>query len=246
MKYFMQLAMAALLLFSISAALSLWLNQSKQAANEKESGEKNPKKGGKEADAGHDTPAGDSHPVAKHDSPAGTQTDLATSVLRQEERLERRKAQMDLVLRDLQAEGEAVDALVRQVTAETKNVAGRAAEVEAKAATTAKLPAGLDPIAERKNIKQLAETYNAMAPESAATIMKQSADSGKLDTVVAILAEMKDRQTAQVLAEIAKTEATLAATITDRIRGLRRTPTTGGGPTVLPAAAPPPSPIRSP
>jgi len=247
MKYFMQLALVALLLFSVSAALSLWLNQSKQPVAEKEAADKPAKKGGKDADASEKPKDGK---TPKYDTPGLTDVSpggAMSAVRDREDRLERRQAQMDLILRDLQAEREAVDALQRTLTTETKAAAIRATEVEAKAVTPPKtLLIEPDPAGEKKNIDQLARLYDAMAPESAAPILKQMADSGRMDTAVRILAQMRDRQAAQVLAAFA--DPSLAAQLTDRVRALRRLPATGATSNVAPATAPlpAPAPVRTP
>ncbi|MDB5312215.1 MAG: hypothetical protein JWO38_6417 [Gemmataceae bacterium] len=240
MKQYVILGLVALGLFAVSAALSVWLNRAHTPAEEKPPGEAAAaKKGGpKEAEPGEKGPA--PRPVSKSDahdpSPAGD-----TAALRgREERLERRQAQTDLILRDLQSEREAVDALMRQVTAEVKEAATRPPEPEPKAAGPKK-DADAE-AAERKNIDQLARLYDAMAADSAAPILKQMADSGRLDTAVRILAQMKERQAAQVLA--AMSDPSLAAQITEKVRQMRRAAPAGGAAVLPPPAAVGPSPVR--
>ena len=248
MKQYLILGLVAMGLFGVSAALSVWLNRSpttteeKSHADDKSHGEDVvPKKAGskdkdhepaeKEKDKGHATAP--SRPLPKseggHDSPSVADP---AGLRGREERLERRQAQVDLILRDLQTERENVDALTRQVTTEAKEAATRPPEPEPKAAA-AKKDLEAEAAADRKNIDQLARLYDAMAPDSAAPILKQMADSGRLDTTVRILAQMKDRQAAQVLA--AMSDPSLAAQISDKIRVMRR-----------PSLAPPPNPGGSP
>lgn len=226
MKYLLQLALAAMTLFSISAALSLWLNQPRQTAATPPT-----------ADAGSEKLRSqppekekekEPRPLPKADpavSPPGPDLTAAgrAAALDREARMDRRQAQMGVVARDLVSEREAVDALVRQVAAEVARTAARASErateVEAKSADAQKKTVELDAV-ERKNIERMATMYDSMAPESAAPILKQMADSGRMDTAVKILAQMKERSAARVLAELS--DPTLAAQLLDKMRLLKR------------------------
>jgi flagellar motility protein MotE (MotC chaperone) len=158
-----------------------------------------------------------------------------------EERLERRQAQMDLVLRDLRAEQDAVDDLGRRVTAAVQ-AAATAAREAAAAPPAAKLP---DPnAADPDAIRRMATMYDNMTPESAALILKQMADSGKLDTAVRILSQMQPRQASRVLAEI---EPELAAQLLEKMRTLKKaaapaTPAPAGVTSNVPTAVVPPRP----
>jgi flagellar motility protein MotE (MotC chaperone) len=70
---------------------------------------------------------------------------------------------------------------------------------------------------EATNIKKLARTYAAMAPDGAAPIMKELEDS----TLMKILAVMKDTESAPVLEAIGRTspdEAKRVARLTERLR----------------------------
>ena len=163
-----------------------------------------------------------------------------------EERVERRRAQAELVLRDLQAERDAVDALLRRVSAATQDAAAAAREAAANPPAP-KLP---DPnAADPDAIRRMAAMYDNMTPESAALILKQMADGGKLDTAVRILSQMQPRAASRVLAEI---EPTLAAQLLEKMRSLKRTtPAPGAAAPVapagvssnVPAAVVPPRPI---
>ena len=63
------------------------------------------------------------------------------------------------------------------------------------------------------------------------------ADSGRMDTAVRILSQMKDRQAAQVLAAIG--DPALAAQLTDKVRLLRRAAPAGAGSNLAPAGGTP-------
>jgi flagellar motility protein MotE (MotC chaperone) len=242
-----QLALVALVLFGVSAALSVWLNQSRTGESE------NPDKEPKSAAAPNDEkqPEKAAPKISPKDEkgtgPESPPAAAVADVRSREERLERRQAQMDLVLRDLQAERDAVDALLRRVTAEAQAAAAAAREA-ATAPPAAKLP---DPTAADPDaIRRMAAMYDNMTPESAALILKQMADGGKLDTAVRILAQMQPRQASRVLAEI---EPELAAQLLEKMRTLKRaappaTPAPAAGVTsnVPTAAAPPAAPPRTP
>jgi flagellar motility protein MotE (MotC chaperone) len=249
MKNFFILGLVALLLFSISASLSLWLNQSRASAEADKTADKSgdkekpsdKDKGGKKA-----VPATDPHAAPPpHGDPkadALAADAQAVAALRDREfRLERRAAQIELITRDLQAQQDAVEALSRQLAAELKTATAKSADLEALANDLDKRKVDLVST-ERKNIEKMAAMYDSMAPESAALIMKQMADTGKLDMAVKILSQMKERQAARVLAELA--DPSLAAQLLERMRGLKLG---GVAPAPVPITPiPPVSPPRGP
>lgn len=244
MKYALQIGLLAAMLFSVSAGLSIWLNRSPTDATQTQDGnEKGAKKtAGKEKEP--ERPEKEhTEPKASHrpEPGAGSDAAAAAAVRDREARLEKRAAQIDLILRDLQASREAHDALLRQVTTELKQAAGRVNEVEAKAADLEKKKVDLD-AAEKKNLERMAALYDAMAPETAGPILRQMADSGRMDTAVKVLSLMKERQAARVLEALGDTM--LAAQLLDRMRGLKAT--TGVGTTPAGGVPPPPAPPRIP
>jgi flagellar motility protein MotE (MotC chaperone) len=230
MKFFVQLGLAALVLFSLSAAMSVWLYQSTKPT-EDTGGEKAAKKKERDPERPDKEPTEAKTPAKTE--PPSDRTDSALAALRDREvRLERRAAQMDIILRDLQAQRDAVDALLKQVAIELKAAAARNSELEAKASDLEKQKVDLT-AAERKNIERIASMYDSMAPESAAPILRQMADSGRLDTAVKVLSQMKERQAARVLAELG--DPALAAQLIDRMRVLKAQNTTA----TVPAGGPP-------
>lgn len=244
MKYALQIGLLAAMLFSVSAGLSIWLNRSPTDTAHTQTGEEKAAKKatGKEAERPEKDPAEPKTPPRPEPTPgAGSDAAAAAAVRDREARLEKRAAQIDLILRDLQAAREAHDALLRQVTAELKQAAGRVNEVEAKAADLEKKKVDLD-AAEKKNLERMAGLYDAMAPETAGPILKQMADSGRMDTAVKVLALMKERQAARVLEALGDTM--LAAQLLDRMRGLKAT--TGLGAAPAGGGTPPPAPPRTP
>ncbi len=239
MKFFVQLGLAALLLFSVSAALSVWLYQSSRPTEKSDSGEKAGKKPEKDADRSDKRPERpEKEPVERKSaskSEGGASDRIepgALSAVRDREaRVERRAAQIDIILRDLQVERDSVEALIKQVALELKMATVRNTELESKATDLEKRKVELD-VSERKNIERIAGMYDSMAPESAAPILRQMADSGRMDTAVKILAQMKERQAARVLAELG--DPALAAQLLDRLRGFKAQTAPALGPT-LPA-----------
>lgn len=229
MKNLLFLGVVALLLFSLSAALSLWLNQARQdvttqAEKDKESKElsKEPPKDSKLAQPKPGA-AGDLQKEPEKLSipklPAPQPGTVDAGVLDQQAKLERKAVQISLVLADVQAQREATDALLKQVTAELKNAA-KAPEPEPNAARLQKeREEALKN--ERTNLIKLAAVYDAMTPEGAAPILKQMAESGtgKLEQAAQILVLMKERNSARLLEALG--DVTLAAQLMDKVRQLK-------------------------
>ncbi|HEY1188710.1 MAG TPA: hypothetical protein VGE74_13735, partial [Gemmata sp.] len=125
MKNLLVLGAIALLLFSLSAALSLWLNQSKQETaqtdkatpDKKDDGKAIPPKNG----AAHESPKEPEKKIPNIAPPSAGSPEAG--VRDQQEKLERKALQISLVLADVQAQREATDMLLKQVTAEFKSAA---------------------------------------------------------------------------------------------------------------------------
>lgn len=244
MKNLLFLGAVALLLFSLSAALSLWLNQSKTEttqADKKDDGKAIPTKGGSTPEGSKDAkePEKKIPPIA----PPTVNTPEA-GVQDQKEKLERKALQISLVLADVQAQREATDALLRQVTTELKNAPKTPApdpnELQLKKDREEALKA------ERANLVKLAQIFDAMTPEGAAPHIKSIAESGpgKLEQAAQILVLMKDRNSARLLEELR--DPALGAQLMDKIRLLRtQNATFATAPTPAPVPAPAPSTLPS-
>jgi flagellar motility protein MotE (MotC chaperone) len=241
MRFLVQLALAAAALFAVSAALSVWLYQtSHPAADAADTGK------AKKKDAERPEKEREKEPEPKKlpdpvPTPPGADPGGLAALREREARAERRQAQVELVLRDLLAEREAYDALLRQANGELKQAAARTAEVAAAPPPVDAAKAKADAeAAEQKNVAAAAQRFDAMAPEAAAPILRQMADSGKMDLAVRILAQMKDRQAARVLGEFG--DNTLAAQLFSRMVQLRPNGTVApaaGTPANLPPLRPP-------
>ncbi len=243
MKNFLILGLTALLLFSISAALSLWLNQGRYAADTSLSTEKAGKKNSTEKDAT------EPHPQKTESKTAaglgGTDPDSFAKLTDRERRLSLRADEINIILKDVLAQRDVIDTLIRQMVVELKTADGRVGDLEARAAELEKKKVDFD-AAERKNIERIAGLLDAMAPESAAATLKQMADSGKLEIAAKVLSLMKDRNAARTLGELA--DPTLAAQLLDKMRLLKAataplTPRPGG---TVPAGGVPPTVFPSP
>jgi flagellar motility protein MotE (MotC chaperone) len=223
MKNFLILGLLALLLFSVSAALSVWLNQSKPQAEtdkgkEEKVAAKEPLKDTKDPHKDVSTP----HPVVKPpEGPSGGSETTARELRDQQDKLVRRAAQIEVVVRDLQTQREATETTLRQVMSELGKVSTETAKLDALADDLKKQWATFE-AGEKKPIERLAAMYDAMDPEAAGPIFKQMADTGKIDLAAKILAQMKDRKAASVLA--AMNDSALALAIVEKMRNLRPPP----------------------
>jgi flagellar motility protein MotE (MotC chaperone) len=238
MKNFLILGLLAAFLFSVSAALSVWLNQSKQPdATEKDKDkDKALAKGPKGSDPKEAAPEPRPAPPKDPAPPPGSPESTAKYIKEQQAALERRAAQLDMVVRDLQTQREATEAALARVMNELKNVSTETTKLDALAEDLKKKKLEFE-VGEKKNIEKIAAMYDAMTPEAAAPILKQMADTGRLDMAAKVLAQMKDRKAASVLE--AMNDPALALQILERIRALRATTAPAPGPTpVIPAKGP--------
>jgi flagellar motility protein MotE (MotC chaperone) len=247
MKNILVIALVSAVLFSVSAALSVWLQSSKTAAastDEKDKKKADDHKAGddhKTADAHGDKPKADSHgekPKAdthaaddkehKSADPKLPQTGPKDST----ERVDLRRTQIEVVLRDLRAQREQYDKLSKQVVSEVKaalvqadaSVADAAKAAEQKKTDAAK---AVDPKVaadiqadEKAKLTKIAALFDQIPPEKAAEILQNLADNGNMDTAVKILAGAKERSAAKVLAYI--TDPGLSADFIERMRTAKR------------------------
>lgn len=161
---------------------------------------------------------------------------------RREELLSERQEAMNLILDDFRSEQELVSKLRKRVDEElasATNVFAEQAKLldspkdgkQARAASTAE---GADEVA---SLKKVALVYDNMQADAAAKIFSQMCEDNLTETVVRLLASMKDRQAAKVLAEMAMTQAELAAQLTDKLRKLKQSGS-GNSDANTPAAPP--------
>lgn len=221
MKNFLVLGVLALALFSVSAALSLWLNQSKQpveAEKDKDKG-KDDKVAPKTAKGGD--PKEEPKPAGKVDlPPKGAEDNLKNAQATQDQNA-RRAEQIDIVMRDLQTQREANEALVRRVAEElkraTEDVTKTAAAIAAAEAAKPKQPEPelLDP----KYLAKMAGFLDAMEPAPAAAFVKEMVERGRLEVAARILLQMKAGKASALLAELK--DPTLGDQIFEKMTKLR-------------------------
>lgn len=234
MKNFLILGLLAALLFSVSAGLSIWLNQSKQPeATEKDKDKDKAVAKGPKSDAPKEsTEVPKTAP--KVDSPPPSGPESALIIVREREaKLKLRADQLELVVRDLQAQREATEAALAAVINEAKKVSTETSKLDALAEDLKKKKVEFE-AGEKKNIEKMAAMYDAMTPEAAAPILKEMANSGRLEMGAKILVQMKERNAARVLE--AMNDPSLALQYLEKMRGIR-------APTTPPAGAPAPSPV---
>jgi flagellar motility protein MotE (MotC chaperone) len=155
------------------------------------------------------------------------------SVKTREQQISMRQKQLELIQQDMQKERETVSGLQKQVSGEMKALLERLDSLEAKAAEVnqqrEKASEQVKEIkktitefdsAEQTRIKQMAAIYDTMEPESASQILMLMVDSGKMDMAVKILATMRERQAARILALIQ--DRTVAVQILDKLKGLKK------------------------
>jgi alanyl-tRNA synthetase len=150
---------------------------------------------------------------------------------------------MEVVASDMGGQMQDYDKLLKRVAAEMKLMAAEKAEVDAKLGEikqiedkNAKTAATADANAkkgsadaaatERDNLTRIAGLLDQMAPDAAAAILQQWADSGKTDDAVRVIALMKPAKATKVLTSF--TDPTVPPLLFDRMKALKLTPPAGG------------------
>ena len=157
------------------------------------------------------------------------------SVREREEQLAARKKMIELIQEDIRGERVALDELRTQIKNELEALNEAVEGIEKQRGSldeerqkvsknTQEMEARIVQLQkeEQDNLKKMSGMYNSMAPEVAARILQNLADTGKMDTAAKILGQMQERQAAKVLAEL--TDAGLAAQLVEKLKGLRRPP----------------------
>lgn len=237
--------LVAALLFAVSAGISLYLQgpASQPGAGKDKDAAKGEVKAGKEG--ANEKPARKSEdlPPLVTAPPASTNEQAARLLARlqekeqalkaREEAARKQEGRLEIVLEDIRGERALLDLLRKQIAAELARLTDKQATVARKASglevqkkEAAKLLADMRARqielekGESTNLTKMASLADSMPPEKAAAVIKQLADSGKVDTAVKLLGQMKASRAAQVLAEI--TDAALAAQLLEKMLGLKR------------------------
>jgi flagellar motility protein MotE (MotC chaperone) len=249
MKKMIAVFLVGCVLFSLSAGVSWFLQKQQKPAESEESASVatlKPGKGIKPFAATHTETAppakGSLRPALRTAASAETENiaQMASSLRNQieavktrEQQLSVRQRNLELIHLDMRKEREAVSDLQKQVGEEMKALLDRMSALETKSAQVTKERNKVSEqveeakksiiefeTVEQKSIKQMATIYDTMEAESAAQILTQMVDSGKMDMAVKILASMRERQAAKVLSLLQ--DRTMAVQILDKLKGLKR------------------------
>jgi flagellar motility protein MotE (MotC chaperone) len=163
---------------------------------------------------------------------AASLRDRVANVRERENDLMARQTKLEIIYEDIRAERETIDEMRRQLSAEAKGVEEKLQALESEHTAVAAERQELEnrrteiDADEKTGVKRVAAVYEGMEPAQAARVLKDMADRGQMDTAVKVLGQMKERQAAKVLTELASmTEPALVGQLTDRLKDLKR-PTT--------------------
>jgi flagellar motility protein MotE (MotC chaperone) len=231
----------AVILFSLAAGVS-WYLQGQGPATEHE---EKPAKAAAEHSHGKavasDAPAPRPLPRTPVSPEAEKITAFAAHLEKQQESLKSREQQLtvrekqlDLIHEEIKKDQKKLDAVRKEVDSEMRLVQEKLETLEKQAGEgekdRQKSAAQLEEIrqatlevngVESKNLKQVAGIYDKMDPEAAAQSIQQMTEKGMIDTAVTILSNMRERQAANLLGEISKQDSTIAVQLFDRMRFLK-------------------------
>jgi flagellar motility protein MotE (MotC chaperone) len=229
----------SLVLFSVSAALSVWLQSTKQTAatheDEKDYKKKKSEDSDHATDKDHKKESTDlGHSNSKSSDTSHDLKPLVTGPKESDHRAELRRLQMEVVLQDMRLYGDEFLKLSQQVNTEMKSAMteavmandARAAELSKAEQANAKVAADLKKsrvemdTAEKMNTAKIATVTDQMPADKTAEVIQQLADKGQLDTAVKILSSMKERTAARVIAELK--DPSLAPQLFERMRLLKQ------------------------
>ncbi len=158
-----------------------------------------------------------------------------TAIAGREKDLERRQAQVNIALTDIQGEQHELDGLRRQVKDQISAVDNllaklaeerqkfeadkTKAEEELKKYDTVKKD---DDVSQRDNVKRMSAWFQGMEPEKAAGVLRSLANEGKMELAVQLLANFEEREASKVLAAIDDT--TLTVELAEAFRMFKRSP----------------------
>ena len=234
MKNILVIGLVSLVLFGVSAGLSVWLQTNTKSADSGHDDKDKKKKPADDHGEGKDTAKGNDHADPHKADPKEKPGEAKPAADPKEaDRAEYRRLQMQVVAADVNGQMQEYDRLLKKVGTEMKQLLARQEQLDAKAAEvkqaedrTAKTAADLkkmegDPD-ERASIARIAALADNMPAETTAGIIQQLADDGKTDTAVKVLAAMKERTAAKVLAAI--TDQTIPPVLIEKMRLLKKPP----------------------
>jgi hypothetical protein len=225
MKNILIIAVISLALFSISAALSLWLQSNKKVDSETAEPKQQKKK-----DPEATSEKTEKTPAVVADMPIQPKTpdlgmkdrDDRTELRRlemevilqdmrvQREEFEKRSKQLTVELKALQAESEANDAQLKSVQQIEQKNKQKEVELDKKLGQVNK--------AESSSYVPVAGITDQMEPAKFAEMITSMADGGQLDKAARLLLKMKQSKVAKVLSELA--DPSLPTQLIERMRAL--------------------------
>jgi hypothetical protein len=150
-----------------------------------------------------------------------------------ENALDERERQMMLEAKDLEARQAEVDGLMAHVNDTIVQAESLLSSINKKRLELAEdkksfdeqkeqfeSETGLTPADQEKNEKQAAGLIQSMNPDTAANVIRELANDGKMDYALALLEKMEQRNGAKILEAI--NDKTLIAEITDKLRARKR------------------------
>jgi hypothetical protein len=235
-------------LFALAAGASWYLQtqQGKEGETPHAADEKSGKAGSPAHNAKSTGDAASSRPLIRPASASETDrlTQMAESLQRQQEAIKNREQQigtrekqMDILHDDIKREQKKLDAVRKEIQVELQLVleklelleklkteadrVGKSASAQMQALDRSKVEVD---DREWNNLKQQIKTFEKIDPEAASQVMVQMVEDGKMETVVKIMSQMRDRQAAAIFAEIAKQDAKLPGQLFERMLAVK-TPT---------------------
>lgn len=238
MKNIILIGLVSLVLFGVSAGLSVWLQtNAAKSPDSAHADEKKKKPADDHGDAkGTDKDHADPH---KTDDKAKPTEPKSVVPSKDADRVEYRRLQMEVVASDMGGQMQDYDKLLKRVAAEMKLMAAQQAEVDAKLGeikqaedrTKAADAKKGQPVSAAgttgENLTVIAGLFDNMPPEEAAAMIQAWTDGGKTDTAARVLTMMKPTKATKVLSAV--TDTTAKEAIFDRIKALKLTPP-GGAP----------------
>lgn len=246
MKNILIIGLVSLVLFGVSAGLSVWLQtNAAKSPDSAHADEKKKKAADDHGSGGHgDAKATDKGHADPHKTDDKAKPAEAKSVVpsKDADRVEYRRLQMEVVASDMGGQMQDYDKLLKRVAVEMKLMAAEKAEVDAKLGEIQQIEdrnakAAADakkgqPVAvtggKGEDLTVTAGLFDNMPPEEAAAMIQVWVDSGKTDTAARVLTMMKPTKATKVLTAV--TDTTAKEAIFDRINKLKLTPPGGGAP----------------
>jgi flagellar motility protein MotE (MotC chaperone) len=180
-------------------------------------------------------------PSARATTPSAESVAQLAATLRQQQETVRTREQnlvirqkhLEVIYLDLKNERKVLDDLRQQITDEMKALTEKMDAMDKKGTELDKKKQDLNKQSqdvkqtifevetlEQKNIKKMAETFNAMDAATSAELLQQMADGGKMEMAAKVLATMQERQAARVFSEME--DRGTVVQLLDKMKGLKR------------------------